>query len=83
MITLSQARNLAQRWSGNKVSNAGDCGDKWVFGFEEFKECLGGFVALIDKKNGECEAVGSAEFMYALLDGVMTCTPIDLPVDEQ
>ena len=83
MITLSQARNLAQRWSGNKVSNAGDCGDKWVFGFEEFKECLGGFVALIDKENGECKAVGSAEFMYALLDGEMTCTPIDLPVDEQ
>ena len=82
MITLVQARHLAQEWSGNKVSDAGDCGDKWVFGFEEFKECLGGFVVLTDKKSGECKALGSAEFMYALLNGEITCTPVDLPKED-
>lgn len=79
MITLAQARQLAQKWSGYKVSNVADCGDKWVFGFEEFKECLGGFVLLIDKENGRCEMLSSAEFMYTLIDGEITCTPIDLP----
>lgn len=83
MITLAQARRLAQEWSGYKVSDAGDCGDKWVFGFEEFKECLGGFVVLTDKKNGGCKAVSSAEFMYALLDGEITFISVDLPEEEQ
>ena len=79
MVTLMQARHLAQEWSGKKVSDAGDCADKWVFGFEEFKECLGGFVVLTDKKSGKCEALGSAEFMYAILDGEITYMPVELP----
>ena len=78
-MTLVEAAHLAQEWSGYKVSDAGDCGDKWVFGFEEFKEGFGGLVVLVDKKSGKCEELSSAEFIYSFLEGELTYKRIALP----
>ena len=76
MITLARGMELAQEMSGYHVNNSGDCGDKWIFGFEEFKDSLGGLVALVDKKSGACEYLSSAEFVDLLLDKKITCIPI-------
>ena len=81
-MTLARARHLAQEWSGYEVSDAGDCGGKWVFGFKEFKEGFGGLVVLVDKKSGECEGLSSAEFMYSLIEGSITYKRVDLPKEE-
>lgn len=81
MITLVRAMELAQKMSGYHVNNSGDCGDKWVFGFEEFKDSLGGLVVLVDKKSGACEYLSSAEFVAARLEGKITYKPINLPID--
>ncbi len=81
-MTLDEARHLAQEWSGYTVSDAGDCGDKWVFGFEECKEGLGGLVVLVNKKSGECEGLSSAEFVYSFLEGELNYKRIDLPKED-
>lgn len=35
MITLKEAILMAQTWRGSKVKTVKDCGDRWVFTFED------------------------------------------------
>ena len=35
MVSLKDAFKKAEKFRGSKICSAGDCGDKWIFGFIE------------------------------------------------
>ena len=83
MMKLSEAKQLVQEWRKSEANSAGDCGDRWAFSFEADNDCLGGLIALVDKNSGEVEALSTAEFMYALIDGKISYNRIDVEEEAQ
>lgn len=78
-MTLEEAIALAEQERGSKVVGAGDCGDRWAFGFEDDLGKTDGIPLFVYKADGRCEYFAVGKFMYDLIDGKITYKSISLP----
>ena len=83
MVALSEAINIAERERASTVISAGDCGDKWVFGFKVDQGKMDAMLLLVYKGDGSVEYSLPAFFAEALLDGKITYNRIDIKEDTQ
>ena len=67
MISLKDAFKKAEKFRGSKICSAGDCGDKWIFGFEEDVGKTGGAPVAVFKEKGTCEYFFVVDY---ILEGV-------------
>ena len=68
-MTLQEAIKIAETERKSKVTGAGDCGDRWVFSFEDDigkTDCMPLFVY---KENGKVEYFLMGFFMDSLIHG--------------
>ncbi len=83
MVALSEAISIAERERASTVISAGDCGDKWVFGFKADQGKMDATLLFVYKIDGSVEYSLPAFFAEALLDGKITYNRINIKEDIQ
>ena len=78
MVALSEAIRVAERERESTVISAGDCGDKWVFGFEDDCGKMDALLLFVYKVDGSVEYFLPAFFAEALLNGKMSYNKIEI-----
>ena len=67
MINFTDALKKAEKFRGNKICSASDCGDRWIFGFEEDVGKTGSAPVAVFKEKGTCEYFFVVDY---ILEGV-------------
>lgn len=74
MLTLKEAREIAEETFQGEIVGTGDCGRYWGFGAD-------GWILLVNKESGDSEYVLPAFFAQSLESGAITYQLIDYSED--
>lgn len=77
-MTLEEAIVVAERERNSKVAAIGDCGNFWLFSFEDDRGKTDSLPLLVHKIDARCEYVCVGTFVDSLVSGQITCTPLKI-----
>lgn len=82
-MTLKEAKRKAEEWRaeewrGGKICSVKDCGDRWLFGFEEDASTFSALFLFVFKEDGRIECLSYARFVDLLFSDEIICEDIDL-----